>query len=127
MDVGTIIVGQNAEKPTRQAHGWPLTRSPGGIDYFTPAKNKNNCHMDHFTSAFDFVTAKAPRFSKIQQRSISMRNDSARITWNPQSSAEFNKVRHLVRDQEAGGSNPLAPTILSYSARPFIVRVISAT
>ncbi len=30
---------------------------------------------------------------------------------------DFNKGCHLVRDQEAGGSNPLAPTILFLSFR----------
>jgi hypothetical protein len=43
-----------------------------------------------------------------------------------QDSTEFNKLWHLVRDQEAGGSNPLAPTILFNSlSRPlgfFITR-----
>jgi hypothetical protein len=40
-------------------------------------------------------------------------NGSTRITSNPQNSIDFNELWDLVRGQEASGSNPLAPSILS--------------
>ena len=37
--------------------------------------------------------------------------DSKRMSWKPRKSTVFNNRLNLVRDQEVGGSNPLAPTI----------------
>jgi hypothetical protein len=58
----------------------------------------------------DFVDAKAPGFNKIQSTSTGTPQTTQQQSLRINKTIEFNKHRHLVRDQEVGGSNPLAPT-----------------
>ena len=59
----------------------------------------------------EFVDAKAPRFNRVQQGPEA---NSQTVQFKPTTFSKFQQVStnvfHLVRDQEAGGSNPLAPT-----------------
>ena len=60
----------------------------------------------------NFVAAKAPDFSAFQQGLARMRQTVQFKASNFHAfSANFNKLLNLVRDQEVGGSNPLAPMI----------------
>jgi len=63
----------------------------------------------------DFVDAKAPAIQKLQTTSTSFKQ-LARYQWLTKchKTTDLRRMRHRVRDQEAGGSNPLAPTNLSF-------------
>jgi len=68
----------------------------------------------------NFVDAKAPDFSKLQQDSASSRKQfNQNQIKKRQKSARFNRVLNLVRDQEAGGSFRRAQGRQIHSPRPF--------
>ena len=71
----------------------------------------------------NFVAAKAPDFSAFQQGLARMRQTVQFKASNFHAfSANFNKLLNLVRDQEVGGSNPLAPIFLFWNSEKELLR-----
>jgi hypothetical protein len=66
-------------------------------------KIQNGCEILAFRGCSRFCYCES---AKLQQDSTEFNKQAANI------STSFNTLWHLVRDQEAGGSNPLAPTII---------------
>src|SRR5262249_29246787 len=67
-----------------------------------------------------FVAGEAPAFNKLQQqpraRPQTVQSKASKFRTF---STNFNKLRNLFRDQEVGGSNPLAPIFFSISIRHY--------